>query len=69
MIRRVLLVLASVLFLIFLTLFGVLAIVFLGPSETARDRLTLSLLETSAAKFVPGIFLQAEHIDEIVEMN
>jgi exopolysaccharide biosynthesis protein len=42
---------------------------FLGPSETARDQLVISALETSAMKFVPGLYLPKSTIEEIVAGN
>ena len=39
--------------------------VFNGPSETARNRLTMSLLEASATKWVPAVFVGEETVEEI----
>lgn len=39
--------------------------VFNGPSETARNRLTMSLLEASATKWVPAVFIGADTVDQI----
>ena len=39
--------------------------VFNGPSETARNRLTMSLLEASATKWVPAVFVGQETVDQI----
>ena len=39
--------------------------VFNGPSPAARDVLTMSLLEASGTKWVPGIFLGDEKVAEI----
>ena len=39
--------------------------VFNGPSETARNRLTMSLLEASATKWVPAVFVGEETVDQI----
>ncbi len=39
--------------------------VFNGPSETARNRLTMSLLEASATKWVPAVFIGSETVDQI----
>ena len=39
--------------------------VFNGPSETARNRLTMSLLEASATKWVPAVFVGRETVDQI----
>ena len=42
---------------------------FNGPSQTVGDLLTVSMLETSALKFVPHIFYSNEKVDEIVARN
>jgi len=42
---------------------------FLGPSRTVCNMLTLSMLESSALKFVPGLFLRDEVVEEIVLSN
>ena len=41
---------------------------FLGPSQSASDLLTQTLMESSALKFVPYLFLY-EHVDEALERN
>ena len=50
-------------------LFGGLCLVlnqvFNGPSPAARDVLTMSLLEASATKWVPGVFLGDQVVDQI----
>ena len=43
----------------------VLNLIFNGPSHAARDVLTMSLLEASATKWVPGLFLGSETVDAI----
>ena len=51
---------------------GILCAVFVilkGPSVHARDLLVMSLRETSALYWVPGIYLAPELIDEIVAAN
>lgn len=50
-----------------LVLVVVLYRMFLGPSPAVCSMLTMSLLESSALKFVPYIFLQEEAVNEIVE--
>lgn len=50
-----------------LVLVVVLYRMFVGPSPAVRSMLTMSLLESSALKFVPYIFLQEETVNEIVE--
>ena len=39
--------------------------VFNGPSETARNRLTMSLLEASATKWVPAVFVGTDTVEQI----
>ena len=43
----------------------ILNLIFNGPSESARDVLTMSLLEASATKWVPGLFLGSEKVEQI----
>lgn len=62
---RSLLVFFTVVALVVGGLCMVLNLVFNGPSESARDVLTMSLLEASATKWVPGLFLGSEKVDEI----
>ena len=55
--RRTLLVLLVTVLMLCSALVMVLNLIFNGPSETARDKLTMSLIEASATKWVPGLFL------------
>lgn len=64
-VRRSLLVLFTVLVLAVLGLWMTLDKIFHGPSESARDILTMSLLEPSATKWIPGLFLGDEKVEEI----
>ncbi len=66
---RAALVLFSIILLTAAGLYGVCAVVFLGPSPSARDKLVTSTLEMSAAKFVPRLFFSPEEIDTILENN
>lgn len=59
------LVLLTVILIAFGGLCWVCQLVFNGPSESARDVLTMSLLEASATKWVPGVFLGQEKVEEI----
>jgi len=65
--RRTLLVFFTVIFLLVGALAMVLNTVFNGPSESARDVLTMSLTEASATKWVPGLFMGDELVAEIRE--
>ncbi len=62
---RSLLVFFTVLLLLVIGLSMVLNLVFNGPSESARDVLTMSLLEASATKWVPGLFMGQEMVEQI----
>ena len=64
-IRRSLLLIFTIVLIAAGGLVMVLDVVFNGPSEAARDVLTMSLSEASATKWVPGIFLGEEKVAEI----
>ena len=64
-IRRFLLLLFTIILLAAGTLVMVMNTVFNGPSEAARNVLTMSLSEASATKWVPGIFLGDEVVEQI----
>ena len=64
-IRRFLLLLFTIILLAAGTLLMVMNTVFNGPSEAARNVLTMSLSEASATKWVPAIFLGEETVEEI----
>ena len=49
--------------------YALLSVILLGPSQTAGDKLTMSLFETSALKFVPGLFYSQAEIDAIKDRN
>ena len=66
---RTLLFVFTVLFILVGGLYAVLNVVFRGASQTAGDRLTLTLLETSAGKFVPYLYYSAEEVAAIQERN
>ena len=63
--------------LCFLTLIGLVLVAalsagqaaFNGPSQTVGDLLTVSMLETSALKFVPRIFYSKDKMAEVVARN
>ena len=59
-----------IVFTLILVAVSILAIVmnqiFNGPSPAARDVLTMSLLEPSATKWIPGLFMEQSVIDEIL---
>ena len=64
-IRRTLLVLLTVVLLLVAGLCMILNLIFNGPSESARNVLTMSLLEASATKWVPAMFIGKDTVAEI----
>ena len=49
--------------------YSLLGVIFLGPSQTCSDQLTMTLLETSAAKFVPTLYYSSLEMELIRERN
>lgn len=68
-VRRLLLSVFTVVALAVVSLVLVLYTIFNGPSETARSVLTMSLLEPSATKWIPGLFLGDEQVAAIRESS
>ena len=64
-IRRFFLVLFTIIILIVVALVLAMNLVFNGPSPAARDVLTMSLLEPSGTKWMPGLFMDEETLDSI----
>ena len=64
-VRRFFLLLFTVILLVFAALCLVMNLVFNGPSEAARDVLTMSLIEASATKWVPALFIGDETVAQI----
>ena len=64
-IRRFFLLLFTLIILIVVGLALMMNLIFNGPSTAARDMLTMSLLEPSATKWIPGLFMSDELVDEI----
>ncbi|MBE6916327.1 MAG: hypothetical protein E7470_00290 [Ruminococcaceae bacterium] len=62
---RSLLVIFTLILLLFVGLCVVMNTIFNGPSESARNVLTMSLLESSGMKWCPAIFIGQETVDEI----
>lgn len=62
---RFFLVLFTVIALILVAACLALNLIFNGPSPAARDVLTMSLLEPSGTKWIPGLFMDAETLDSI----
>ena len=64
-IRRFFLLLFTIVLLVLITLILAANVIFKGPSPAMRSILTMSLLEPSATKWIPGLFLEPEVLDEI----
>ena len=64
-IRRFFLLLFTVIVLVVVALCLVLNLVFNGPSPAAREVLTMSLLEPSGTKWIPGLFMDEEVVESI----
>ncbi len=65
LVRRFFLLLFTVIVLILAALILVMNLVFNGPSPAARDVLTMSLIEASATKWVPALFIGEDTVAEI----
>ena len=64
-VRRFFLVLLTVIIMAVSALVMVLNLVFNGPSPTARNQLTMTLIEASATKWVPALFIGEDTVAEI----
>lgn len=64
-VRRFFLLLFTVIVLILAALVLVMNLIFNGPSPAARDVLTMSLIEASATKWVPALFIGEDTVAEI----
>lgn len=67
--KRFLILLTVTVLLLLLAVYGVCSILINGPSPTIRTLFVRSLMETSAAYWVPSLFLPQEEIDEIVQIE
>ena len=63
--RRSLLVFFTVIILVVIGLCMVCNLIFNGPSESARDVLTMSMLESSGMKWFPGLFIGQDKVEQI----
>ncbi len=66
---RVALVIVTVIFVLVFALFAVLKTIATGPSETVRDLLVLSAMQASATKWVPGLFLPDDIVEDIISKS
>lgn len=64
--RRTLIVIASVLLFAIITVYSVCFTIAKGPSETVRNLLVLSAKQASATKWVPALFLDKETVESIL---
>ena len=64
-VRRFFLVLFTVIALILVAARLAANLIFNGPSPAARDILTMTLLEPSGTKWIPGLFMDAQTLDSI----
>lgn len=65
-VRRIVGVVLTCALALVLILAGVVFLLVKGPSASARDLTVTTLLESGSLKFIPGIFLSSEEIDDIV---
>ena len=64
-VRRFFLVFFTLIILIVVAACLAANLIFNGPSPAARDILTMTLLEPSGTKWIPGLFMDAETLDSI----
>ena len=64
-VRRFFLVLFALIIMLSSVLVMVMNLVFNGPSPTARDQLAMALIEASATKWVPALFIGEEAVAEL----
>lgn len=64
-IRRFFLLLFTTIFLLLIALVLAANMIFTGPSEAARDLLTMTLLEPSATKWIPALFIGEDTVAQI----
>ncbi len=66
---RIALSVLTVIGVVLLTALGAGMVAFRGPSQSLGDLLTVTMLETSALKFVPRIYYSQATVDEIIARN
>ena len=64
-VRRFFLLLFTIVILVVVALVLVMNVIFNGPSPAAQEILTMSLIEASATKWVPALFIGEERVAEI----
>ncbi len=68
-VKRVLIVVLLTIAILFAGLVGIITVVMKGPSENARDLMVLSFKESSALKWIPGLYLSDKEIEDIIANN
>ena len=68
-VRRFLLVFFTVIIIAFVGLVLICNLIFNGPSTTARDRLTMSMRESSGMKWCPALFIGEDTVAEIEKIT
>ena len=62
---RMFLVFFTIIFVLLFSLVALCHTLLTGPSVTMRDRVVLSAMQASATKWLPGLFLDDELVEEI----
>ena len=68
-ISRAVLSVLTIVAVLLVTLLSACFVLFRGPSQSFGDMVTVTMLETSALKFVPRIYYSEKTVQEIVERN
>lgn len=64
-IRRTLLIFFTVIFILLFSVAALCHTLMTGPSDTVRDKVVLSAMQASATKWLPGLFLGDELVEQI----
>lgn len=67
--RRILLCFVTLVLCLAVTLISAVYVLVNGPCEPLRDRLVLSAMQASATKWLPGLFLPQETVENIVSQS
>ena len=68
-VRRLFLVIGTLLLAVVVTVSSACLMICYGPSESLRDMLVISAKQASATKWIPSLFLSAKTIDAIMEAS
>ena len=69
LVARLIAIFGIVIGFILFAVFGVITLIFYGPSPAARDLLVNTVMETSAAQFIAHMYFTDTEIDEIIKAN